>query len=40
MKSFIALIMNSYLESNKRIKEPLIPGRIIAVIAIDPVKNT
>ena len=31
--------MYSYFESKRRIKDPLIPGRIIAVIAIDPVKK-
>ncbi len=39
-KLLIALIMNSYFERSKRIKEPLIPGRIVAVTAIDPDKNT
>ena len=37
--SLIAFNMNSYLESNNNINDPLIPGRIIAQIAIDPEKN-
>ena len=38
-KSFIEFIIYSYFENKRRINDPLIPGRIIAVIAIEPVKN-
>tara|TARA_A200000159_G_C7293847_1_gene326957 strand:+ start:919 stop:1305 length:387 start_codon:yes stop_codon:yes gene_type:complete len=38
-KFFIALIINSYFESKRRINDPLMPGSIVAVIAIDPDKN-
>ena len=37
--SLIAVIIYSYFESKRRINDPLMPGRIIAVIAIDPVKK-
>ena len=39
-KLLIALIINSYFERSSRINEPLIPGRIVAVIAIEPDINT
>ena len=39
-KLLIALIINSYFERSNKINEPLIPGRIVAVIAIEPDKNT
>ena len=38
-KFFIALMMNSYFESKRRINEPLMPGSIVAVTAIDPDKK-
>ena len=38
-KLFKAFNMNSYFDKNTRIKEPLIPGRIIAEIAIAPDRN-
>ena len=39
LKSFIEFIINSYFESKSKINEPLIPGKIIAHIAIEPVKS-
>ena len=38
-KEFNELNINSYLERKTSIKDPLIPGRIIADIAIAPEKN-
>ena len=38
-KLFKAFNMNSYFDKNTRIKEPLMPGRIIAEIAIAPDRN-
>ena len=38
-KLFKAFNINSYFDKKTRIKEPLIPGRIIADIAIAPDRN-
>ena len=38
-KLFNAFNINSYFDKKTRIKEPLIPGRIIAEIAIAPDRN-
>ena len=38
-KLFREFKINSYLERNTRINEPLIPGNIIAEIAIAPERN-
>ena len=32
-------MISSYLESNSNMKEPLMPGSIIAIIAIEPVRK-
>ena len=38
-KLFKAFNINSYFDKNTRINEPLMPGRIIAEIAIAPDRN-